>query len=52
MLQHLCDFTDHLSKLQELNRQFEEAEEDEVSLSLLKHSQDLLRNIRLRNKEL
>ena len=55
MLQHLCDFTGHLSRLQELSRQFEDAllqEEDEVSLSLLKHSQDLLKNIRNRNKEL
>jgi nucleotide exchange factor SIL1 len=55
VLQHLCDFTGHLSRLQELNSQFEEAlhqEEDEVSLVLLKHSQDLLKNIRNRNKEL
>ena len=55
VLQHLCDFTGHLSRLQELNSQFEEAlhhEEDEVSLALLKHSQDLLKNIRNRNKEL
>ena len=55
-LQHLCDFTRHSSRLQELSRQFEEAllqeDGDEVSLSLLTHSQDLLKNIRQRNKEL
>ena len=55
VLQHLCDFTGHLTRLQELSRQFEEAveqEEDEVSQSLLNYSQELLRNIRNRNKEL
>ena len=55
MLQHLCDFTGHQSRLQELNQQFEEdvlREDDEVSLSLLQHSQELLKNIRDRNKEL
>lgn len=55
VLQHLCDFTGHSSRLQELSRQFEDTlsqEDDEVSLSLLKHSQDLLTNIRNRNKEL
>ena len=53
-LQHLCDFTGHLPRLQQLHRQFEEAvkqEEDEVSLSLLNHSQELLRSIRNRNKD-
>lgn len=57
VLQHLCDFTGHLSRLQELSKQFEDAlshdqEEDEVFQSLLQHSQDLLANIRNRNKEL
>ena len=57
VLQHLCDFTGHSSRLQELSQQFEDAlshdqEDDEVSQSLLQHSQDLLTNIRNRNKEL
>ena len=55
MLQHLCDFTSHSSRLQELSQQFEKAigeGEDEIAKSLLQHSQELLKNIRQRNKEL